>query len=155
MPSSSTGSSSLVAWLSATRLPQIGKYLHRSFSLKWVPNMITDLSCSEFTVGGTISVSVDVSGNGRLPRDSWGPDSTLPSGFISLSIFLVSANQNLTIVNGTTGDFLKGEPGSTVKHLNYVVPSCLPEGDYEVSPLCPFINCGISKLTHLYPVYIL
>lgn len=87
---------------------------------------------SEFTVGGTISVSVDVSGNGRLPQGSWGPNSTLPSGFISLSIYLVSGSQNVTVVDGTTGGFLAGEPGSTVKHLNYVVPSCLPEGDYDV-----------------------
>jgi hypothetical protein len=106
-------------------------------TLKQVLNAITDLSCSEFTVGGTISVSVDVSGDGRLPQGSWGPDSTLPSGFISLSIFLVSGSQNVTIVNGTTGDFLRGEPGSTVKHLNYVIPSCLSEGDYNVSHHTP------------------
>lgn len=80
-------------------------------------------------------MSVDVSGDGRLPQASWGPDTTLPSGFISLSLFLVSDNYNLTIINGTTGDFLRGEPGSTVKHLNYVIPSCLSEGNYDVSLL--------------------
>jgi hypothetical protein len=90
---------------------------------------------SEFTVGGTIAVSVDVSGDGRLPQDSWGPNTTEPTGFISLSLFLVSDSYNLTIINGTTGDFLSGEPGSTVKHLNYVIPSCLSQGDYDVSLL--------------------
>lgn len=102
-------------------------------ALQLVSVRVTHLSCSQFTVGGTIAVSVDVSGDGRLPQGSWGPDSTLPTGFISLSIFLVSSSQNLTIVNGTTGEFLAGEPGSTVKHLNYVVPGCASGGDYDVS----------------------
>lgn len=103
-----------------------GQYFTRGLAISNAP-----APNSEFTVGGTISVSVDVSGNGQLPQASWGPNSTLPSGFISLSIYLVSGDQNVTVVDGTTGAFLAGEPGSTVKHLNYAVPSCLPAGNYD------------------------
>ncbi|KAG8846334.1 hypothetical protein FRB91_000902 [Serendipita sp. 411] len=123
-----------------------GQYFTRGLAINNAP-----APDSEFTVGGTIAVSVDVSGNGRLPEGSWGPNSTLPSGFISLSIFIVSGSHNVTVVDGTSGQFLSGEPGSTVKHLNYVVPDCLPEGKYdytyyEVSRMNDTMYFGITPI---------
>ncbi|PVF97589.1 hypothetical protein CPB86DRAFT_420808 [Serendipita vermifera] len=103
-----------------------GQYFTRGLAISNAP-----APDSEFTVGGTIAVSVDVSGNGKMPQDSYGPNSTSPTGFISLSIYLVSDNKNVTVVDGSTGSFLAGEVGSTVKHLNFVVPNCLSEGRYE------------------------
>ncbi|KAG8814812.1 hypothetical protein FRC17_000966 [Serendipita sp. 399] len=123
-----------------------GQYFTRGLAISNAP-----APDSEHTVGGTIGVSVDVSGNGRLPEGSWGPNSTLPSGFISLSIYIVSGSQNVTVVDGTSGQFLSGEPGSTVKHLNYVIPDCLPEGKYdytyyEVSRMNDTMYFGITPI---------
>ncbi|KAF8761633.1 hypothetical protein RHS01_00918 [Rhizoctonia solani] len=86
---------------------------------------------SQYSAGGAIGVSVDVSGNGRLPISASFPGSTLPTAFISLNIFLISSqtNTNVTVTSGT--QFLEGEPGSTVKHLNFAIPSCLKTGDYN------------------------
>lgn len=123
-----------------------GQYFTRGLAISNAP-----APNSEFTVGGTIGVSVDVSGNGRLPQGSWGPNSTLPSGFISLSLYLVSNDHNVTIIDGTDGAFLAGEPGSTVKHLSYVIPNCLPAGNYdytyyEVSRMNDTMYFGITPI---------
>ncbi|KAF7306740.1 hypothetical protein MIND_00465700 [Mycena indigotica] len=83
--------------------------------------------------GATLPIAVDVSGNGKLPAAARLPGSGLPTGFQSLTIFLVSAqtNANITVVDNST--FLTGESGSTVKHLNFVVPSCLKQGNYNLT----------------------
>lgn len=75
-------------------------------------------------------ISIDVSGNGKLPEASRGPDSEAPTGFISLEIYLVSDTLNLTVSSGP--QLLSQEPGSTVKHLNYKIPDCVKQGAYEV-----------------------
>lgn len=87
---------------------------------------------SQLAAGGAIGVSVDVSGDGRLPTSASIPGSTLPTAFISLNIFLISSqtNTNITVTSGP--QFLGGEQGSTVKHLNFAIPSCLKSGDYNV-----------------------
>ncbi|KAF8609248.1 hypothetical protein BDV93DRAFT_137060 [Ceratobasidium sp. AG-I] len=86
---------------------------------------------SQLSAGGAIGVSVDVSGNGRLPTSASIPGSTLPTAFISLNIFLISSqtNTNVTVTSGP--QFFAGEQGSTVKHLNFAIPSCLKSGDYN------------------------
>ncbi|KAG8747944.1 hypothetical protein FRC10_010563 [Ceratobasidium sp. 414] len=86
---------------------------------------------SQLQAGGAIGVSVDVSGNGRLPPGASIPGSVLPTAFISLNIFLISSQTktNITVTSGP--QFLEGEPGSTVKHLNFAIPSCLKTGDYN------------------------
>lgn len=96
---------------------------------------------SQFSAGGGLGVSVDVSGNGRLPTSASVPGSTLPTAFISLNIFLVSSQTktNITVTSGP--QFLEGEPGSTVKHLNFVIPSCLKTGDYNVRDYM----CSLSR----------
>ncbi|KAG8713834.1 hypothetical protein FRC11_010818 [Ceratobasidium sp. 423] len=111
---------------------------------------------SQYSPGGTIGVSVDVSGNGRLPTSASVPGSTLPTAFISLNIFLISSQTktNLTVTSGT--QFLEGEPGSTVKHLNFALPSCLKTGDYnytyyEVSRINEVTYFSITPI----PIFIL
>ncbi|KAJ1311126.1 hypothetical protein OPQ81_009627 [Rhizoctonia solani] len=111
---------------------------------------------SQYSAGGAIGVSVDVSGNGRLPTLASVPGSTLPTAFISLNIFLVSSQTktNLTVTSGN--QFLEGEPGSTVKHLNFVIPSCLKTGDYnytyyEVSRINEVTYFSITPI----PIFIL
>ncbi|CAE6474839.1 unnamed protein product [Rhizoctonia solani] len=111
---------------------------------------------SQYSVGGTISVSVDVSGNGKLPTSASVPGSTLPTSFISLNIFLVSSQTKINITVTSGAQFLEGEPGSTVKHLDFLVPSCLRTGDYNYTY---YEVSRINKVTYFsitpIPIFIL
>ncbi|KAK0465426.1 uncharacterized protein EV420DRAFT_1514312 [Desarmillaria tabescens] len=73
--------------------------------------------------GSTLPISIDVSGDGRLPGDS---------SFSLLEIYLVSSetNINLTVVSGA--DFLTQESGS-VRHENFMVPTCIKAGNYNLT----------------------
>ncbi|KAF2671241.1 hypothetical protein BT63DRAFT_453639 [Microthyrium microscopicum] len=83
--------------------------------------------------GDFLQVAIDVSGSGRLP---WPPvnDTRTPTFFRNITLFLTSyeTGHNFTISNATnaTGtlpdiDILNQEPGSTVKHVNWLWPLCL------------------------------
>jgi hypothetical protein len=97
----------------------------------------------------TLHISLDVSGNGQLTLT---PDDDDPTRFHEITIFLTSSEteRNFTVSNGTTptqvsidldsdsdsdsnsngsvtaytGPILDLEPGSTVKHVNWVWPNC-------------------------------
>ncbi|KAL4792392.1 hypothetical protein BDV19DRAFT_392229 [Aspergillus venezuelensis] len=86
--------------------------------------------------GENLHISIDVSGSGRLPLE---PESDAETEFHSLTLFLTSfeTGKNFTIANGTeteiensedgdgyTSSILDLEPGSTVKHVNWVWPGC-------------------------------
>ncbi|KAL4998453.1 hypothetical protein BDV10DRAFT_185274 [Aspergillus recurvatus] len=86
--------------------------------------------------GDNLQIAIDVSGNGRLslPADEDEDDDT-QTEFHNITIFLTSIEKerNLTISNGTVpsdsdlgyvSPVLGLEPGSTVKHVNWVWPSC-------------------------------
>ncbi|CAL1696070.1 unnamed protein product [Somion occarium] len=81
--------------------------------------------------GSNLVLAIDVSGNGKISQAASIPNSGLPYSFQSLNIFLVStqASLNLTISEGP--DFLTQEPGSTVKHLNWPIPKCVPADQYN------------------------
>ena len=79
-----------------------------------------------------LQVAIDVSGNGKLSLPPY-RDGT-PTQFHTITIFLFSydTGKNFTITNATTGpqnasigDIMFQEPGSTVKHVNWVWPDCL------------------------------
>ncbi|KAL3461552.1 hypothetical protein BJX64DRAFT_153124 [Aspergillus heterothallicus] len=119
--------------------------------------------------GDTLHISLDVSGNGQL---SLTPDDDEPTRFHNITLFLTSSTteKNFTISNGTeplvfalpltsedsssnsnsngsvipyTGPILSLEPGSTVKHINWIWPECFvgdgdsgdqgARGDYNIS----------------------
>jgi hypothetical protein len=88
---------------------------------------------SQHNTGGNLPISVDVSGNGRLPPAASLPGSTLRTAFLWLNIFLVSSQTglNLTVSNGPR--LLAGEQGSTVKHLNWLIPECVAPGQYNLT----------------------
>src|ERR1700722_7591344 len=79
-----------------------------------------------------------VSGDGLLSPLASVPGSGLATGFDSLDVFLVSYQTQLNITVSTGPDLLTQEPGSTVKHLNFPIPSCVPPGQYNVSCI-PFV----------------
>ena len=63
------------------------------------------------------------------------PNSTSDTHFDSLEVYLVSyaTSFNLTVSSGT--GLLTQESGSTVKHINWLIESCIPSGNYNVRAL--------------------
>lgn len=82
--------------------------------------------------GDFLQVALDVSSDGQLQLPPYPNDSA--SAIYNITIFLSSyvTGYNFTITNGTAsagnaslGNILEQEPGSTVKHVNWVWPDCL------------------------------
>lgn len=78
--------------------------------------------------------TLQLSGDGKIAQSAFIPGSGASNRYDSLEIYLVSAQtgSNFTVSNGT--GFLTQESGSTVKHLNFALPSCISPGVYNVSP---------------------
>jgi len=81
--------------------------------------------------GSNIVIAIDLSGDGVIPQDAFSSNSNSPTHYISLNIFLTSSNSNYTVSNGSA--LLSQEPGSTVKHLNWPIPNCVPSGSYNLT----------------------
>ncbi|KAL8331558.1 hypothetical protein RB593_002133 [Gaeumannomyces tritici] len=82
--------------------------------------------------GDTLHISIDVTANGRLNLPPYAAES--PTKIHNITMFLYSRDtgRNFTISNGTAtlnnnsfGDLMAQEPGSTVKHINWLWPNCL------------------------------
>lgn len=95
-----------------------------------VPIVRLDCVTHKKSIKDFLQVAIDVSGNGQLP---WPPvnGSNIPTFFRNVTLFLTSyaLGYNFTISNATnaTGslpflDILQQEPGSTVKHVNWIWP---------------------------------
>ncbi|EPQ60825.1 hypothetical protein GLOTRDRAFT_113355 [Gloeophyllum trabeum ATCC 11539] len=83
--------------------------------------------------GSNMPIAIDVSGDGKLSQTATIPGSGLPTRYDSLELYLVSSqtSMNLTVSEGT--GLLTQESGSTVKHLNWPIPKCLPAGQYNLT----------------------
>lgn len=84
------------------------------------------------TDADNLHVALDVSTNGKLPLPPYASNS--PTKIFNVTMFLSSytTGRNFTITNGTAsannaslGDIMFQEPGSTVKHVNWIWPDCL------------------------------
>lgn len=82
----------------------------------------------------TLQLSIEVSGNGKLGLPPYANNA--PSQIRDIRIFLASyvTGLNFTVSNGTRldatakdgdGVLMAQEPGSTVKHVNWIWPTCL------------------------------
>ncbi|KAJ7739702.1 hypothetical protein DFH07DRAFT_870421 [Mycena maculata] len=83
--------------------------------------------------GSPLPIAVDVSGDGKIQAAASVPGSGLSTRFDALEIYLVSSQTNINMTVSDTPDFLTGESGSTVKHLNWPVPTCLTAGNYNLT----------------------
>ncbi|KAJ7632163.1 hypothetical protein FB45DRAFT_1057301 [Roridomyces roridus] len=83
--------------------------------------------------GSAINIAVDVSGDGKLAPAASVPGSSLSTRFDALEIYLVSDKTNINMTVSNSSDFLTGESGSTVKHLNFALPDCIQPGDYNLT----------------------
>lgn len=79
-----------------------------------------------------LHVALDVTSNGQLQLPPYPEDAV--SALHNITIFLSSyaTGRNFTISNGTAsagnaslGEIMQQEPGSTVKHVNWMWPDCL------------------------------
>jgi len=82
--------------------------------------------------GDTLHVALDVTSNGQLELPPYPSDPV--SAIYNITVFLSSytTGKNFTVSNGTAsagnaslGEIMAQEPGSTVKHVNWVWPDCL------------------------------
>lgn len=95
-----------------------------------------------------------ISGDGRLAQSASIPGSGQSTRFDSLEVYLVSyeTSLNLTVSQGPT--LLTQESGSTVKHINWLIDSCVASGNYNVRIVlmffCPWpmfvSNCQRRRL---------
>ncbi|KAI1022897.1 hypothetical protein LB503_000812 [Fusarium chuoi] len=74
----------------------------------------------------------DVTANGKLPLPPHDEDDDNQIFSIEMFLYSYMTGRNLTISNGTAtannaslGEIMDQEPGSTVKHINWVWPDCL------------------------------
>lgn len=102
-------------------------------------------SGTDLYIKDKLHVAIDVTANGKLPLPSGDEDNDDDNQIFSIEMFLYSyaTGRNFTISNGTAsannaslGEIMAQEPGSTVKHINWVWPDCLvgdggPEGDSD------------------------
>ncbi|KAJ3480935.1 hypothetical protein NLI96_g8011 [Meripilus lineatus] len=88
---------------------------------------------STLHAGSTTSVAIDISGDGRLAQSASIPGSGQSTRFDSLEVYLVSyeTSLNLTVSQGPT--LLTQESGSTVKHINWLIDSCVASGNYNLT----------------------
>jgi len=97
--------------------------------------------------GSALNFAVDISGDGRLPADASIPYSGQPTSFNALGVFLISAQTSLNVTVSNTPSLLTQEPGSTVKHLNWPIPQCLPAGQYNLTIYeCSLVD-GVSHFS--------
>jgi len=117
--------------------------------------MITNHGLSDF-----LQIALDVTGDGRFALPPYATD--FNTGFFNITMFLSSykSGLNLTITNGTAstgnaslGDVLYQEPGSTVKHVDWIWPSCFvgegesknsSRGEYNVRAIFNFLLPGVT-----------
>ncbi|KAJ7492817.1 hypothetical protein FB451DRAFT_551794 [Mycena latifolia] len=80
-----------------------------------------------------VPIAVDVSGDGKLSPAASLPGSGLSTSYELLEIYLVSAQTNINMTVSAGPGLLSNESGSTVKHLNWPIPTCIPAGDYNLT----------------------
>lgn len=81
--------------------------------------------------GHNLQFSLEVTGNGKLPPASTEPGNQQATTILSLSVFLINADLNMTIFQNL--NLLEQEKGSSVKHMDFQLPSCTPSGTYQVT----------------------
>ncbi|TCD69708.1 hypothetical protein EIP91_006475 [Steccherinum ochraceum] len=86
---------------------------------------------STLHAGSTTSVAIDVSGDGKLTPDAEAPSSTQSTHYDLLEVYLTSPEVNLTVSQGP--GLLQQEQGSTVKHINWVIDTCIKSGNYNLT----------------------
>ncbi|TFK41018.1 hypothetical protein BDQ12DRAFT_710873 [Crucibulum laeve] len=113
--------------LSTAQVPVNGQIFTNGLSIINAPALNTP-----FHAGSNIPISIEVSGNGKLPSPAVLPGSSLPTRYDELDIYLVSSQTSLNITVSSGPMLLTGETGS-VRHLNWPIPACISKGQYNLT----------------------
>ncbi|KAI0664873.1 hypothetical protein C8Q70DRAFT_17399 [Cubamyces menziesii] len=88
---------------------------------------------SPMHAGSVTQVAIDISGDGKLDQSASIPGSDKSTRFDSLEIYLVSYQTKLNLTVSSGPGLLTQEQGSTVKHWDYNVSTCIPAGSYNLT----------------------
>ncbi|KAI0831240.1 hypothetical protein BC628DRAFT_1415771 [Trametes gibbosa] len=88
---------------------------------------------SPMHAGSVTQVAIDISGDGKLDQSASIPGSDKSTRFDSLEIYLVSYQTKLNLTVSAGPGLLTQEQGSTVKHWDYAVSTCIPAGSYNLT----------------------
>ncbi|KAI0670444.1 hypothetical protein C8Q78DRAFT_1070040 [Trametes maxima] len=88
---------------------------------------------SPLHAGSATQVAIDISGDGKLDQSASVPGSDKSTRYDSLEIYLVSHKMKLNLTVSSGPELLTQEQGSTVKHWNFNVSTCIPAGSYNLT----------------------
>ncbi|KAI0781002.1 hypothetical protein BD413DRAFT_17643 [Trametes elegans] len=88
---------------------------------------------SPMHAGSVTQVAIDISGDGKLDQSASVPGSDKSTRYDSLEVYLVSYQTKLNLTVSSGPDLLTREQGSTVKHWDYNVSTCIPAGSYNLT----------------------
>ncbi|KAI0748059.1 hypothetical protein C8Q80DRAFT_1169878 [Daedaleopsis nitida] len=88
---------------------------------------------SPMHAGSVTQVAIDISGDGHLDQSASVPGNDKSTRFDSLEIYLVSYQTKLNVTVSSGPDLLTREQGSTVKHWDFNVSTCIPAGSYNLT----------------------
>ncbi|KAF7339975.1 hypothetical protein MVEN_01915200 [Mycena venus] len=125
-----------------------GQYINGQFFTQGLSIIDSPSPQNPGHAGSPIPIAIDVSGDGKLPASatSNGSDSTR---YELLEIYLVSAETKINITVSAGPGLLANESGSTVKHVNWPIPTCIPAGNYNLTfyETSLFNNTGVFTIT--------
>jgi len=83
--------------------------------------------------GSSLNIAISLSGQGNLTGAALAPGapSSTGTGYDQLSLFMISGPKNVNVSVSDT--FLNQETGSNVKHVNFPIPDCLQDGNYNLT----------------------
>ncbi|KAI0709130.1 hypothetical protein C8Q76DRAFT_742336 [Earliella scabrosa] len=88
---------------------------------------------SPMHAGSVTQVAIEISGDGGLDQSASIPGNDQPTRFDSLEVYLVSYETEINITVSSGPDLLTREQGSTVKHWDFNVSTCIPPGSYNLT----------------------
>ncbi|PLW08965.1 hypothetical protein PCASD_21924 [Puccinia coronata f. sp. avenae] len=85
---------------------------------------------SKKPAGKKMGISLEITGDGILTPSNTDTGTQLATAILSVEIYLANKDRNITISQGP--ELMQGERGSSVKHMDFIIPECTPPGDYQV-----------------------
>ncbi|KAF7792998.1 hypothetical protein EIP86_004103 [Pleurotus ostreatoroseus] len=114
--------------------PQPGTTLHTGATQSVAIDVRQHLSPSHAGYLALISVSRrQISGDGHLPTSASTPGSSDATRYDSLEVYLTSFADSFNLTVSSGSGLLEQEQGSTVKHINWLIDSCVPSGNYNLT----------------------
>ncbi|EGN98755.1 hypothetical protein SERLA73DRAFT_181388 [Serpula lacrymans var. lacrymans S7.3] len=99
-------------------------YINGQFITKALAIIDSPAPNSQIQAGSSSQIAIEVDGDGNL---------TSAMQLQELQIYLISYANQINMTVSDSPSILTQEAGSTVKHVNWTVPSCLPAGSYNLT----------------------